>query len=386
MTSDIAAVADVLRSDWLTTGPKVEAFEHAFAERIGVTGAAACANGTAALHLATLALDLSANDHAVVPAITFLATANCVRFVGAEVIFADVDPNTGLMMPEHVERALAEAGGERVKALFPVHMGGQTGDPAAIKDLANRRNLHVVEDACHALGTSYQVCDEDFIVGSCAHADLAIFSFHPLKAITTGEGGMVTGTDLARIARIKRLRNHGMIRDPADFENELLGFDGGKPNPWYYELPEIGFNYRLSDIQCALGINQLVRLDEMLSRRRQLVDLYRHSLGHLAPHVQPVEQIANCSPGWHLFVVLINFEALDRSRAEVVRSLAEMGIGTQVHYVPIHLQPYYRRRYGDKRLPGAEQYYRRCLSLPLFPAMTELDVARVVEGLTSVLS
>ena len=386
---DIAAVAAVLRGDWLTTGPTVRAFEQALARRVGAADAVSCSSGTAALHLAALALGLGEGDVAVVPAITFLATANAVRFVGAEVAFADVDPETGLMGPQHVEAALAQVGGGRARAVFPVHLAGQTADPVGLRALADRHGLAVVEDACHALGTRYRGApgDADVPVGACRHADMAVFSFHPVKTIAMGEGGAVTAADPDRAARVRRLACHGMVRDPACFvQPELAVAPDGSPNPWYYEMPEIGFNYRASDIHCALALSQLNKLDRFVAERRSLADLYRRALEPLAPLVRPLGRVPGSTPGWHLCVALVDFAAAGVSRDAVMRHLREAGIGTQVHYIPVHLQPYYRRRYGTRHLPGAESYYRRTLSLPLFPGMTADDVTYVVATLAEALA
>jgi UDP-4-amino-4,6-dideoxy-N-acetyl-beta-L-altrosamine transaminase len=379
--SDVDAVAKVLRSDWLTTGPTVATFERAFAMRVQAREAAACANGTAALHLAAMALGLGPGDTVVVPSMTFVATANAARFVGAEVVFADVDPEAGLMMPEHAAAAIGGPEGQRAKAVFPVHLNGQCGDPAGLKALADRYGLSIVEDACHALGATYEANGRCYTVGAVAHADLAIFSFHPVKAITTGEGGMVTGKDPALMERVRRFRNHGLVRDSSRFEEHSLAFEKGRPNPWFYEMPEPGFNYRLSDLQCALGLSQLERLDHFIARRASCVARYRAELADLAPIVKPIQVPAGGDPAWHLFVVLIDFAAAGMTRGQLMRELRHQGIGTQVHYIPVHLQPYYRHRYGELSLPGAQAYYERCLSLPLFPDMTNEDVSRVVTTL-----
>ncbi|MEQ8822817.1 MAG: UDP-4-amino-4,6-dideoxy-N-acetyl-beta-L-altrosamine transaminase [Filomicrobium sp.] len=384
---DIKAVEEVLRGDWLTTGPTVSTFELAFAKKSGAKYAAACANGTAALHLASLAIGLTPTDLVIVPAVTFLATATAPHHVGAEIKFADVDPVTGLMMPEHVEEALAETEAGSVKAIFPMHLGGQCGDPAGIKSLADQFGLRVIEDACHAVGGSYRHNGQTFNIGACAHSDITAFSFHPVKTITSGEGGILTSRSDDLIECVKNLRNHGIDRDPEDFQHHEHAFDAsGEAHPWYYEMARPGFNYRLSDIHCALGLNQLKRLDDFVSRRFELVALYRDALADLAPLVRPVDQIRSCDPSWHLFVVHINFEKAGKSRAQLMRDLTARNIGTQVHYIPLHKQPYFARRYGALRLPGAEQYYNTCLSLPLFPSMTDSDVMRVVDALRSELT
>jgi len=386
---DIAAVAAVLRGDWLTQGPAVEAFENALAARTGAAHAVACANGTAALHLACLALGLGPGNAVVVPSITFLATANAARYVGAEVAFADVDPDTGLMRPEDAAAAVAraQAAGWCVRALAPVHFAGQTADMAGLADVAASRGLALIEDACHAVGTQTQGADGTWAeVGACRHGGLAAFSFHPVKTIAAGEGGAVTTDDPALAERLRRFRNHGMVREPDRFTDQDLGFEpDGTARPWVYEMPEPGFNYRLTDIHSALALSQLGKLDRFAARRSRLMDLYAHRLDPLAPLVRPLARVAGCRPAWHLCVALVDFVAAGRSRGAVMAALRARGIGTQVHYVPVHRQPYYRDRYGALDLPGVEAYYARALTLPLFPAMADGDVGRVVDALAETL-
>lgn len=387
--ADIDAVTAVLRGDWLTQGPTVEAFERALCERTGAAHAVSCANGTAALHLATLALGLGPGDAVVVPAVTFLATANAARYVGAEVAFADVDPDTGLMGPEQAAAAIerAERAGWRVRALAPVHFAGQTADMAGLGALAARHGLAVIEDACHAIGSVDATPDGRTLpVGSGAFSALTAFSFHPVKTIAAGEGGVVTTNDTDLAARLRRFRNHGMERDPAGFEDREAAFDAdGTANPWYYEMAEPGFNYRLTDIHSALALSQLARLDAFAERRRRLMDLYAERLAPLAPLVLPAARVPWCRPAWHLCAVRIDFAVSGRTRAQVMAGLRARGIGTQVHYIPVHRQPYWRRRYGDLALPGADAHYARTLSLPLFPAMADADVDRVAAALAETL-
>ncbi|MBC8159560.1 MAG: UDP-4-amino-4,6-dideoxy-N-acetyl-beta-L-altrosamine transaminase [Alphaproteobacteria bacterium] len=381
---DIAAVAQALRGDFLTTGPMVDKFEQAFAERVGARFAVVCTSGTAAQHLTTLALELKPGDTAIVPAVTFLSTANCARYVGTEVVFADVDPDTGLMEAEHLREALSRA--TNAGAVFPVHLTGQCANMQAIHDLARQHGLTIVEDACHAIGTTYETQDNKTIaVGACAHSDMAVFSLHPVKTITMGEGGVITTNDAALAARLKRLRSHGMTREAGRFVNSDLALDGtGETNPWYYEMAEVGFNYRAPDINCALGLSQLSKLDRFVAARRALVAHYDRRLAPLAPRIKPLSKTA-CAPGWHLYVALIDFKAAGMERAELMAKLHERGIGSQVHYIPVHVQPYYRDRYGDTELPGAMTYYDRCLSLPLFPEMSTDDADRVVDALANLM-
>ena len=379
---DIAAVTAVLKSDYLTTGPAVDDFERAFAVKAGAAHAVSCSSGTAALHLAAAALDLGPGDAVVVPTMTFLATANAARYVGAEVLFADVDPETVLLGADHVEAALEQAGTLRPKAVFPVHLNGHVADMAALGDLARKRGLALVEDASHATGASYVANGARVAVGRCAESAMTIFSFHPVKTITMGEGGMVTTNDAAVADRLQRLRNHGIEREPRNFTDRAAAFTDNAPNPWYYEMQQPGWNYRASDIACALGFSQLQKLDRFLERRRALAALYDTLLAPLAPAVRPVPRRESFESGWHLYAVLIDFEGLGTARAKVMSGLRDQGIGTQVHYLPVHRQPYYKARYGNLRLPGADAYYARCLSLPLFPSMTDADVARVVDALS----
>jgi UDP-4-amino-4,6-dideoxy-N-acetyl-beta-L-altrosamine transaminase len=378
---DIAAVTAVLHGDWLTTGPIVEKFEAALAAKVGARFAVACSSGTAALHLATLAAGLKHGDCAVVPSMTFLATANAVRYADAEVVFADVDGDTGLLRPVDLEAALAKAQG-RVAAVLPVHLGGQSVDMAAIAGIAQRHGMAVIEDACHALGSTYQAGGETFRVGSCRHSTMAVFSFHPVKTIAMGEGGAITTNDPELYKRLMMLRSHGMTREASEFHNTDLAFGpDGNPNPWYYEMPVIGFNYRASDIHCALGLSQLGKLDSFIERRRALVAQYDKLLAQLIPQVRPPERVPACNPAWHLYAPRFDFATIEGGRAVLMQRLRDAGIGTQVHYIPVHRQPYYLERLGEQQLPGAMKYYRATLSLPLFPSMTDDDVARVVDAL-----
>jgi UDP-4-amino-4,6-dideoxy-N-acetyl-beta-L-altrosamine transaminase len=378
---DLAAVAEALRADFLTTGPLVERFEAALAERTGARFAVVCNSGTAALHLAVKAIGLEPGEACIVPAITFAATANCVRYEGGEVVFADVDPATGLMTPGTLAAALERAGGLRVRAVLPVHLGGMTCDLPGLRRAAEAVGAVVVEDACHALGTR----TPEGLVGACAESALACFSFHPVKTICTGEGGAVTTNDPALAERLRLYRSHGITRDPARFEDGEAAFDGGVANPWYYEEQDLGWNYRLPDLLCALGLSQLAKLDRFIERRRRLEALYREALAVLAPVVRTIAPPPGCDPALHLFQVLIDFEAAGLTRRAAMERLKARGIGTQVHYIPVHRQPYYRARYGELVLPGADRFYRQTLSLPLFPGMLDADPARVAAALGAVL-
>jgi UDP-4-amino-4,6-dideoxy-N-acetyl-beta-L-altrosamine transaminase len=379
---DIAAVAEALRGDFLTTGPYVGRFESQLAKTVGAEHAVVCANGTAALHMAARALDLGPSSKIIVPAITFLATASAPHLAGAEVVFADVDPESGLMRPQDLAEAFSRAGW--ADAVFNVHLNGQCGEIEEIAALARAQGAAIVDDACHALGSGY-VADDGFVtgIGCNRFSDLSVFSFHPVKAIAMGEGGAVTTNDPDLAERLMLARNHGMTRDPELFENRADAFDeNGEPNPWYYELVEPEFNWRANDIQCALGLSQLGKLGRFVARRRALAAAYDAKLAPLAPIIRPVSRTRRCLPAWHLYVVRIDFPALGISRAQFMRRLAQHGVGSQVHYYPVYRQPYYAMRHGSMRLPGADAYYARTLSLPLFASMTEADVSFVVETLT----
>jgi UDP-4-amino-4,6-dideoxy-N-acetyl-beta-L-altrosamine transaminase len=380
---DIAAVNRVLRSDFLTTGPEVAAFEGALAERVGADFAIAVSSGTAALHLAALALGLGPGDAVVVPSLTFVATANAARYVGADVVFADVDPNTGLMGPAQLEAALARAKPGTVRAVFPVHLNGQPCDMASLHDIASDHGLPIVEDACHALGGTIG----EQAVGSGLFSAMTMFSFHPVKLLAMGEGGALTTNDAEIAAKLRNLRNHGLVTAPDRFVRDDAAFDEhGAAHPWYYEMHEPGFNYRASDIHCALGHSQLNRIDQTVARRAALAKLYDAALLDLDPVLQPVQQVGWGKSGWHLYPVLINFATAKLNRDELMRALREREIGTQVHYIPVHRQPYYANLYGESPLPGADHYYTHCLSLPLFPAMADGDVERVSDALHELMS
>lgn len=381
---DIEAVVDVLKSDYLTTGPAVQRFEESLSKAVDAPYAVACANGTAALHLAAMSIDLAPGDAVIVPAITFVATANVARFCGAEVVFADVDPGSGLVTPDCLERALASIDSElSPAAVIPVHLNGQSCDMEAISKLAGQHRLRVIEDACHAIGTIIE--SNQTVVGDCRFSDAACFSFHPVKTVAMGEGGAVTTRDEAMAKRLSMLRNHGLTRDAADFENaELARNQSGDVNRWYYEMQSLGFNYRSSDINAALGEAQLRKLSRFVTRRRELAAHYDGLLAGLDLPIRPVSRVPGQQPGWHLYAVQVDYSSSMFDRESLMQRLADAGIYTQVHYIPVYRQPYYRKRYGEIALAGAEDYYKRVLALPLFPQMQLEDVEYVVEKLQAI--
>jgi UDP-4-amino-4,6-dideoxy-N-acetyl-beta-L-altrosamine transaminase len=391
---DIAAVVACLRSDWLTTGPQVDAFEDALAQRLSVPYVIACSSGTSALHLAVLAAGLGPQTYAIVPALTFVATANAVRQTGAEVVFCDVDPGSGLMRADDLAEALER--GRRAYpdhvpvAALPVHINGQAADMEALRDVAEGAGIRLVEDACHALGAEHKMAAEGVSrswvpVGSCRAGWAACFSFHPVKSITTGEGGAIALRDDAAAARIRRLRNHGL--EPKGGAGVRLP-DGLGPNgdyPGVYGMSEIGFNYRITDIQCALGMSQLSKLNKFVEHRRMLTTRYDELLPRLDGMVSSISRDERCRPAYHLYPVHIGL-GVGMTRGAVMGALRERGVGTQVHYIPVHRQPYYADRYGIADLPGADVYFDRVLSLPIFVDMTQADVERVVDTLAAVLA
>ena len=436
---DIQAVVDVLRSDWLTTGPKVAEFEQAVADFVGAKEAVAVSNGTAALHAAMYAIGIGPEDEVILPPMTFVATANAVVFQGGIPVFADVDPDTLLIDPNEVEEKITP----RTKAIIAVDYAGQACDYDALRDIADRHDLILVADACHALGAEYKGRK----VGTLA--DLTVFSFHPVKHITTGEGGMVT-TDNPKFAdRMRMFRNHGITRDPKRFNpltSDLRPLTSDFS--WYYEMHDLGYNYRMTDFQCALGLSQLKKLRKFLKRRREIAVLYDEALADipgieplgLRADVQTASQSAErsaqsqgkegtpsdstpcsmlhalCSipsssdpllspPAWperagsrwragalcslhsyHLYVVRFDSDTLGIDRDTFFTNLSEKGIGVNVHYIPVHLHPYYRQKFhtGKGLCPVAEKAYEQILSLPMFPAMTDEDVEKVIASITEI--
>lgn len=366
---DIQAVVEALTSDYLTTGPLVPAFERALCDATGAKEIVAVANGTAALHLAARAAGLSEGVWTVVPTITFLATANAVRLNGGEVIFADVDPATGLMTPETFEDALRHAPGP-VKAAIPVHIAGPSADMPALADIARRRGITLIEDAAHAIGTR----TAHGAVGACRHSAMTCFSFHPVKTMTTGEGGAIASNDVDLARALRRDRNHGMTRDAAEFLDRNLSLDAtNEANPWAYEMHAPGLNYRLTDIQAALGLSQLRKLSDFAAKRARIKEIYDQAFARHAPLIETPVAAAGQMPAWHLYPLRIDFGAARRNRPAVMRRLMAEGVGTQVHYIPVHRQPYYRDRYGPRKLNGAEAFYQRVLSMPLFAGMNDGD-------------
>lgn len=373
---DVKAVSAVLGSDWITQGPAIEQFERAVADYCGAEYAVAVSNGTAALHLAALALDLGPGDQLWTSPITFLASANCALYCGAKVDFVDVDPATITMDPVALDQKLAEAANhnELPAIIIPVHFAGQSCNMETIKALADQYDVRVMEDACQALGGSYRMSK----IGDCRHSDAAIFSFHPVKSITTGEGGMVVTNDKKMCERVKRLRSHGVTRSEELMQEKTHG-------PWYYEQVELGFNYRLTDIQAALGKSQLDRLDSFVSRRAELAARYSRAFSDLP--VTPLTQAADQQSAWHLYVIQIDLASVSLSRREIFEALRIAGIGVNVHHIPVHLQPFYSAfGFAPGDFPHAENYYKRAITLPLYKDLTDAQQDEVIATVKATLS
>lgn len=373
--ADIDAVVQVLESDWLTQGPTLERFEASMAERVAAGFAVAVCNATAALHIACLAADLGPGDCLWTTPNTFLASANCGRYCGADVDFVDIDPLTWNLDAEALARKLevAEQAGRLPKVLVAVAFAGQSCDMRRIDQLAKRYSFTVIEDASHAVGARYA----GRAVGCGEFAAMTVFSFHPVKIITTGEGGMVLTNRPELAERLRRLRSHGMTRDPAHMDEPSHG-------TWYYQQIELGFNYRMTDIQAALGLSQLNKLEAFIARRRALAARYQAALTGL-PLTLPSPQV-EAESAWHLYVVRLRTERLTLSHREVFEALRGAGIGVNLHYIPVHLQPYYRElgfKAGD--FPEAERYYAQAISLPIFPAMSDAQQDCVIEQLQRLL-
>ena len=368
---DINAVIEVLKSDWLTQGPLVPKFEQAVAQYCNADHALAMNSATSALHVACRALGLGPGDRLWTSPITFVASANCGLYCGAQVDFVDIDPRTYNMNVQALEQKLAAAELEGVlpKVVVPVHFSGQSCDMRSIRDLAERYGFKIIEDASHAIGGKY--LDEP--VGKCRFSDITIFSFHPVKIITTAEGGMALTNDAALAERMGLLRSHGITRDPSHMTHEADG-------PWYYQQIELGYNYRMTDLQAALGVSQMRRLDDYVARRHQLAQRYDQLLADL-PLITPWQHPDNYS-GLHLYVIRLQLDHIQVSRRQVFETLREQGIGVNVHYIPVHMQPFYQHiGFKSGQFPEAESYYSQAISLPMYPTLTDSQQDQVVSAL-----
>ncbi|MEJ6580845.1 MAG: UDP-4-amino-4,6-dideoxy-N-acetyl-beta-L-altrosamine transaminase [Akkermansiaceae bacterium] len=384
---DIDAVVATLKGNFLTCGPRIEEFEKAFAELVGAKHAVVVSNATAALHLAMLVAKIGPGHRVITSPNTFLSSANCAAFVGATPDFCDIDPKTYTLCP----KALETMWPTDTKAVVAVSYAGQSPDMPAIAKIAHERGAIVIEDACHGTGGGFQIDGTSYKQGGHPWADITTFSFHPVKTLTTGEGGILLTENDDYAAQARLLRTHGMTRDPGT----LQGLGSSTPalaeqGPWYYEMQQLGYNFRITDLQCALGISQLKKLPGFIDRRRQIVARYNNALQDLPWLTRPglLRASDEGEISWHLYTVRIDFAALKKSRSEVMAELREQGVGTQVLYIPVYLQPYYRETYGyaEGKCPNAEAYYAEALSLPLYPKLSDADVDRVISAITDLAS
>lgn len=368
---DIKAVVDVLKSDYLTQGPFVTAFEKKICEITGAKYCVAVSNATAGEHIAVAALDLHDGDEGITTPNTFLASSNCMVYNNIKPVFADIDSVSYNIDPAEIVRKITA----KTKLILPVHFAGLTCDMEQISKIAKENNLFVIEDAAHAIGSQYA---DGSYVGNCKYSDMTVFSFHPVKTITTGEGGAVTTNDEKLYQKLLMLRSHGSTKD-----EELLTQN---PGPWYYEMQILGFNYRMTDMQAALGLSQLNKLDFFKKRRREVIAIYNNAFSELKYLKTPVEP-ENVSSCFHLYVVQIDFKTLGKTRTKVMQELRDKGIGTQVHYIPVHTQPFYKEKFGYKEgdYPVAERYYEQELSLPLYPGLSDDDVNTVIKAVKEVI-
>ncbi len=364
---DIIAVAEVLRSDWLTTGPRINEFEEVFAQQVGAKYAVAVSSGTAALHAAMFAGGISLDDEVIVSSMTFAASANCIVFQGGKPVFADITPDTLLIDPKDAEKKITD----KTKAIIAVDYTGHPCDYDTLKEIANRNNLLLVADACHSLGARYK----GLPVGSLA--DLNVFSFHPVKHITTGEGGMITTNNEEYAGRMRIFRNHGIKMNDQRQKNAQ--------DPWLYEMLELGYNYRITDFQCALGLNQLRKLPRWLERRRKIAIQYDQSFSGIEI-IEPLSVKPDIEHAYHLYVVRVNKNEKGMDRAIFFKELRSRDIGVNVHYIPVHLHPFYRKRFGTVKglCPVAENAYEQIFSLPMYPAMSDADVNVVIDTVKSI--
>lgn len=378
--ADIAAVSEVLRSELITTGPKAQEFEECFARKVGAKHAVAVNSATAALHLAMRVAGIQPGHRVITSPNTFLASANCAAFVGATPDFADIDPVSFNLDPA----ALEQAWRPDTKAVVAVAYAGQACNMPAIAQIARRHRAILIEDACHGVGGGFVQEDRTWKLGGHPWADMTVFSFHPVKTMTTGEGGMLVTDNEEWAIHARQLRSHGIVRAHREGLGVQQDAEFSEHGPWYYEMLDLGYNYRITDFQCALGLSQLKQLETFIRRRREIVAYYNEALADIpwliTPHVRCAVN-KDCI-SWHLYTTQMDFHQLGKSRTQVMAELAKEKIGTQVLYIPVYLQPWYRKTYGYSygKCPVAENYYRHALSLPLYPAMTDDDVRRVVNA------
>jgi perosamine synthetase len=378
--NDIQSVVSVLRGDLITQGPVIQQFELALAKKVGAKHAIAVTSGTAALHLACLASDLKSGSLGVTSAMTFVASANAMKYCGSDIGLSDIDSESLCMSPKLLKALIDES--PEVQVIIPVHFAGLPADSEKIREIAGNRII--IEDASHSLGASY-ACGRP--VGCGAYADMTVFSFHPVKPITTGEGGAIVTNNPELAHQIRMLRTHGIERDESRFINSDAAFENGIKNPWYYEQQLLGFNYRITDMQAALGLSQLKKLDSFIERRRDITRRYDEAFSKLEfANLPQLSHEYRESSGHHLYILELDFTKIGATRAEVINELGASNVGCQIHYIPIYHHPYYAKNLNltANEFPNTENYYRQCLSIPIYPGMTEDDVSCVIKFVTKV--
>jgi perosamine synthetase len=388
---DINAVVDVLRHGYLTQGPKVDEFEKAFAAYVGVKYAVAVSSGTAALHLASLVADFGVGDNVITSANTFVASANCIQYVGANPVFTDIEANSLNMDVNDLSKRCHDL--NEVAGIIPVHFAGLSCDMVEIKRIADQYNSIIIEDASHGLGGNYE---DGSKIGCCKYSDMTTFSFHPVKGIAAGEGGLITTNNELFYNKLLKLRSHGIYKGNFEFPGISIGddklinqenaFENGQLNPWYYEMQDLGFNYRITDIQCALALSQLKKVNLFIQRRKEIVDIYDESFTG-RDYLMPAQFVSRNNSAHHIYVLRIKYSEIGKTRKVVMEELREFGVGSQVHYMPVPLHPYYEKMGFDiSNYKETSRYYDEALTIPLYYSLTDKEVVKVIENTLEVIS
>ena len=375
--TDIDSVIEVLKGEWLTQGPYVEKFENDLKTNFKAKYVCAVSNGTAGLHLTALALGWDANDYVILPPITFLSTANCIVYAKANPVFVDIDPNTYCLNPTLVEQKVKylRKNGKNVKAIIGVDYAGHPCDWESLRSIADYYDLILINDNCHAIGAEYK----NDICYSLKYADVVVQSYHPVKPFTTGEGGAILTNNSSIDKKVRLLRTHGVTKDPKEIDN----FEG----PWYYEMVDIGFNYRITDFQCALGSNQLKKLNKFLTKRRKIALKYENTFRKKLPEIVVPKCSKDITHGYHLYPVLVDFDNYEIDKVTFFKKMYKVGINLQVHYIPLHIQPFYIKNYGYKKgdFPISEEFYRKEISLPIYPRLTNNELLFIIDSINKFL-
>ena len=378
---DRSEVLKVLKSGLITQGPEVKRFEDKFAKYVGSKYAVACASGTAALHMSCLALGINSKSRVLTSAITFVASANCAEYLGAKVDFVDVDEKTFCISVSELEKKLKK---KKIDLVIPVHLSGHSSDMSKIYKLKKKYDFYIIEDSCHALGGKYN----NFKVGSCKFSDISTFSFHPVKPITTGEGGMITTNNKKIYQKLLLYRTHGIHKNYTSFKHKKLAYDkNNQPNRWYYEMDLLGFNYKITDIQAALGKSQLRKINLFTKKRNQIARIYTKNFNNIKNLKTPFES-KNVVHGYHLYTILIDFKKINLTKNKFMEYLQNNGIGSQVLYIPVFLQPYYKRKYNYKpnKFPVSMKYYEQALSIPIFYSLTKSEQLKIIKNIKRILN